>query len=121
MLFVTFFSKPGVPFKPMLKDVRDKKCGAFEVTWEPPSFESGGGPITSYEAQVRIENVTWRNCSTTSINRRYLFEGLVKDAKYLVRVRALNKKGQSEWSGGPLSVGFSGMLYEKKLKGINFL
>lgn len=82
----------------------------FDVIWEPPSSESGGGPVTSYQAQVRIGNETWRNCTTTAEERSCLFEGLVKETKYHARVRAVNVNGPSNWSEGPIEADYAGIL-----------
>lgn len=104
-----FLNQQGVPFKPLIKDVKDKKCGVYIVTWKPPSSESGGGPVTSYQAQVRKEQEAWQNCSTNSTQpHSCVFGGLDKKARYRVRVRALNIRGASDWSCGPMSLAFSG-------------
>lgn len=99
----------GVPFRPSLKDIRDFKCGLFNVSWESPTFDSGGGPITAYRVQVRMENEDWRNCSSSSESRSCLFRGLVKKAKYYVRVQAINRIGPSDWSNGSFVAEFSGI------------
>lgn len=82
----------------------------FNVSWESPTFDSGGGPIITYRAQVRMENEDWRNCMTSSESRSCLFRGLVKEAKYYVRVQAINRIGPSDWSNGSFVAGYSGIL-----------
>ena len=66
--------------------------------------------MTSYQAQVWMGNETWRNCTTNSEKRSCLLEGLVQKAKHNFRVRALNEKGPSKWSDGPIETGYTGML-----------
>lgn len=94
----------------MLKDVEIKQCGVFDVLWEPPAFNSGGGSIKGYLAEVAMDNKTWHNCTTNSEGRSCLFKGLFKKTKYHVRVQAFNTKGASDWSYGFISAGLSGML-----------
>ena len=105
----TIYFSVGVPFKPLLKDTEVKECGVFNVSWDPPSSESGGGPVTRYQAQVQIEHESWSNCTTTPVKRSCLFKGLLKKGKYFVRVRALNLRGPSDWSKGYTLSDFSGM------------
>ncbi|XP_078371879.1 receptor-type tyrosine-protein phosphatase F-like isoform X3 [Oculina patagonica] len=100
--------KAGVPFKPSLKDVEDSKCGVFNVSWESPASDSGGGPITAYQAQVRMEHEDWHNCKTSSKIRSCLFTGLVNEAKYYVRVQAINRKGPSDWFNESIVADYTG-------------
>lgn len=94
----------------MLKSVDIKQYCGFDVLWEPPAFNSGGGSITGYLAEVAMDNKTWHNCKTNSEGRSCLVKGLFKKAKYHVRVQAFNTKGASDWSYGFISAGLSGML-----------
>lgn len=111
ILGLIFFNlTPGVPFKPSLKDVEEKNCGIY-VTWESPPFESGGGPITGYQAQVQMQHDDWYNCTTSSRERTCLIEGLVNQAKYYVRVQAINRKGPSDWINGFIEASFTGNNY----------
>lgn len=92
----------------MLKDVKDAKCGEFNVSWEKPASNSGGGPITAYRVQVQMEHGDWLNCTTSSENRSCLFRDLVNEAKYNVRIQAIKMKGPSEWFHGSFEADYSG-------------
>ena len=82
----------------------------FNVTWESPTFDSGGGPITAFQTQVRIEQGGWRNCTTSSETRNCLFKGLVNEAEYHVRIQAINRKGPSDWSDASFVADYTGIL-----------
>ncbi|KAL9972466.1 hypothetical protein ACROYT_G018772 [Oculina patagonica] len=105
---VSVSTEKGVSFTPLLNDVKDKNCGVFNVSWESPASDSGGGPITAYQAQVRMEHEDWHSCSTSSESRSCLFGGLVNKAKYYVRVQAINRKGPSDWFNGSFEAEYTG-------------
>ncbi|KAL9972475.1 hypothetical protein ACROYT_G018783 [Oculina patagonica] len=105
---VSVSTENGVPFRPSLEDVEDFNCGVFNVSWKSPASDSGGGPITAYQAQVRMEHEDWRNCTTSSETKSCSFSGLVKEAKYYVRVQAINRKGPSDWSNTSFVADFTG-------------
>ena len=95
----------GVPFKPETLGVKKKPCGAFEVTWKPATLDSGGGPLTGYQVQLKqkllkliMENGGWRNCTAFSSNHSCLFKDLRNETEYQIRVRAINKKGPGQWA-----------------------
>ncbi|CAH3046336.1 unnamed protein product [Pocillopora meandrina] len=91
----------GKPFKPSTTKVEPKECGEVEVSWGPPSFDSGGGLVTDFQVQMRKQGGNWRNCSNFLPNNTCLFHGLLidkNDARIDVRLRAANKKGFSEWT-----------------------
>ena len=89
----------GVPFKPETLGVKKKPCGAFEVTWNPPTLDSGGGPLTGYQVQLKLtETGGWRNCTAFSLNHSCLFKDLRNKTRYQIRVRAFNKKGPGQWA-----------------------
>lgn len=93
----------------MLKDVIDNKCGEYHVSWEKPIYDSGGGPITSYRAQVQMQSEdSWRDCTTSLEKRSCVFRGLVKESKYHVRVLAINRKGLSDWYNGSFDANYAG-------------
>lgn len=107
--------KPGVPFTPSLKDVIDDKCGRYNVSWEKPTSDSGGGPITAYRAQVRMQSEdSWRDCTTSVEKRSCVFKGLVNESKYHVRVQAINRKGPSDWYYGSFDAVYTGEVYSCK-------
>ena len=89
----------GVPFQLKTLGVKKKPCGAFEVTWNPPTLDSGGGPLTGYQVQLKLtENGGWRNCTAFSSNHSCLFKDLRNKTRYQIRVRAFNKKGPGQWA-----------------------
>ncbi|CAH3188381.1 unnamed protein product, partial [Porites evermanni] len=88
-----------VPFQLKTLGVKKKPCGAFEVTWNPPTLDSGGGPLTGYQVQLKLtENGGWRNCTAFSSNHSCLFKDLRNKTRYQIRVRAFNKKGPGQWA-----------------------
>ena len=96
--------------KPTLKDVKEENCGDYIVSWEPSTKETGGGPVTGFQAQVRMENEAWHNCTASSEKRSCLFKGLVNETKYFVRIRAINSKGPSDWIDGLIEAGYRGII-----------
>ena len=89
----------GVPFKPQTLGVKKKPCGTFEVTWNPPTLDAGGGPLTGYHVQLKVtENGGWRNCTAFSSSHRCLFKDLRNKTTYQIRVRAFTKKGPGQWA-----------------------
>ena len=91
----------GVPLKQKPPGVKKRPCGVFVVTWNPPSHDSGGGPLTGYQVQLRLlggESGGWRNCTAFVSNHTCLFTDLRSETKYLILVRAFNKKGPGQWA-----------------------
>ena len=90
----------GVPLKQEPPGVKKKPCGAFQVTWNPPSLDSGGGPLTGYQFQLKLRkgNGGWRNCTAFFSNHSCLFTNLRSKTEYDVRVRAFNQNGSSQWA-----------------------
>ena len=93
----------GVPLKQERPGVHKRPCGAFEVTWNPPSLDSGGGPLTGYQVQLRTnklggESGDWRNCTAFVSSHSCLFKNLRSTTLYDIRVRAFNKKGPGQWA-----------------------
>ena len=71
------------------------------MTWNPPSQDSGGGPLTAYQVQLddsRSESSGWSNCTAFVSNHSCLFTGLRSKTVYQIRVRAFNKKGPGPWA-----------------------
>ena len=79
--------------------VKKRPCGEFEVTWKPP-LDSGGGPLTGYQVQLKLEmeNGGWRNCTAFFSNHSCLFTDLRSKTEYHVRVRAFNQNGPGQWA-----------------------
>ena len=116
-LSIGFLFTPGVPFKPFLQDVIDVKCGEYNASWETPAFDSGGGPTTAYQAQVRMQSEDWwRDCTTSLEKRSCVFRGLVNQTKYHVRVQAINRKGPSDWYYGSFDAVYAGTMYTSQKK-----
>ena len=93
----------GFPFTPSITNIKQKQCGVVEVSWNPSSADSGGGPITSFHAQIRKENSSkWHNCTDflSNVNHNCSFDGLLSSKNFNVRVRAVNQKGSSDWTNG---------------------
>ena len=91
----------GFPFTPSITDIERKQCGSIKVSWNPSSSDSGGGPITSFQAQIREKNSPkWYNCTDflSNVNDSCSFDGLLSEKAYDVRVRAVNQKGSSDWT-----------------------
>lgn len=87
----------GVPLQPEPPVIKKRSCGAFEVYWKPPSLDSGGGPVTGYEVQLRQTRADWRSCTYVLGGHSCLFTDLRSETKYEIRVRALNQKGPGKW------------------------
>ena len=87
----------GVPLEPEPPGVKKRSCGIFEVTWNTPSLDSGGGPLTGYQVQLREERGGWRNCTVFLSRHSCLFTDLRSETNYEIRVRAFNKKGPGQW------------------------
>ena len=94
----------GVPFQPEPSAVKNRPCGTFEVTWNPPVLDSGGGPLTGYQVELQpfesrqITDESWRHCRNFLANHSCLFGGLRSETEYLIRVRAVNQKGPGQWA-----------------------
>ena len=91
----------GVPLKQKPPGVKKRPCGVFVVTWNPPSHDSGGGPLTGYQVQLRssrAERGGWRNCTVFLLRHICLFKDLRSETSYEIRVRAFNKKGPGQWA-----------------------
>ncbi|XP_078372013.1 uncharacterized protein LOC144655597 [Oculina patagonica] len=98
----------GVPFKPKLTEVKRKQCGAFEVIWEPSTEDSFGGPVTGFQAQLRMRGDDWHHCTTFTTNRSCLFKDLLSETDYDIRVQAVNQKGSSDWAIETVTTGVIG-------------
>ena len=97
----TIFFVVGVPFRLETPGVKKRPCGVFEVTWNPPSIDSGGGPLTGYQVQLHTSgggNGGLRNCTALFSNHSCLFTDLRSETEYQIRVRAFNKKGPGQWA-----------------------
>ena len=91
----------GVPILQKPPGVKQRQCGVFEVTWNPPSLDSGGGPLTGYQVQLstsRDRSGGWRNCTAFVSNHSCLFTDLRSETEYRIRIRAFNKKGPGQWA-----------------------
>jgi len=93
---------------PSLTTITEKQCGEFDVYWVSQSLDSGGGPLTGFQVQMRKKGDDWRNCTTFLTNHSCSFKGLQSKTEYHFRVRALNQKGESEWAEKPLTTGLIG-------------
>ncbi|CAH3115182.1 unnamed protein product, partial [Porites lobata] len=94
-------TEEGVPFRLETPGVKKRPCGVFEVTWNPPSSDSGGGPLTGYQVQLHTSgggNGGLRNCTALFSNHSCLFTDLRSETEYQIRVRAFNKKGPGQWA-----------------------
>ena len=90
----------GVPFIPSIKKPKQKQCGIMEVSWEASSSESGGGSVTEFQVQIE-QGGDWRNCSRFLPNNTCSFHDFLIDEsgpRRIVRVRAFNRKGFSDWT-----------------------
>jgi len=88
----------GVPFEPLLTDIKENQCGEFEVTWIQSWKDSGGGPVTRFQVQMKKSGDDWHNCTSFLTNHTCLFNGLQSKTVYDFRVRALNEKGWSNYT-----------------------
>ena len=71
------------------------------MTWNPPSPDSGGGPLTAYQVQLGVFGSLssgWSNCTAFVSNHSCLFTDLRSKTSYEIRVRAFNKKGPGQWA-----------------------
>ena len=104
----------GVPLPQEQPGVKQRQCGVFEVIWNPPSLDSGGGPLTGYQVQLRRldwGSGGWRNCTTFVSNHSCLFTDLSSETGYLIRVRAFNMKGPGQWAETPKTTDLIGKYY----------
>ena len=101
----------GVPFKLETPVVKERPCGVFEVTWNPPYSDSGGGPLTGYQVQLNTSgggSGGLRNCTAFFSNHSCLFTDLRSETEYQIRVRAFNKKGPGQWAYTSKKIGSIG-------------
>ena len=71
------------------------------MTWNPPSPDSGGGPLTAYQVQLgafRRGSSGWSNCTAFVSNHSCLCTDMRSKTVYRIRVRAFNKKGPGQWA-----------------------
>ena len=104
----------GVPLQQEPPGVKQRQCGVFEVIWNPPSLDSGGGPLTGYQVQLSTlggGSGGWRNCTTFVSNHSCLFTDLSSETRYLIRVRAFNMKGPGQWAETPKKTDLIGKYY----------
>ncbi len=82
---------PSQPGEPRPYPVSDE-VGTIKMSWKPPD-DDGGAPILHYVVREERKGVTQR-CDTNECVFRKLESG-----NYKFRVRAVNRVGESEWSG----------------------
>ena len=71
------------------------------MTWNPPSPDSGGDPLTAYQVQLVAfgnEGSGWSNCTASVSRHSCLCTDLRSETVYTIRVRAFNKKGPGPWA-----------------------
>ena len=101
----------GVPFTPLITNIEEKQCGVLELSWEPSSFDSGGGPVKGFQVQIRKKNDDkWQNCTNCLPNNTCSFHGLLSQTDYHIRIRAVNQKGSSYWRRETVTAGVIGSL-----------
>jgi titin len=68
-----------------------------KLQWKPPTYD-GGSPITGYMVEKRdMKRPTWTNAGKTAKDvTEITVDKLLEGSEYLFRVKAENKKGQSE-------------------------
>lgn len=79
----------------------------MDISWATLT-ETGGYPISGYDIGVSDDGkASWTRLATNVLpdGNTYHVSGTKPHVQYYVRVRAVNSKGQSEWSvAGPLTV-----------------
>ena len=70
-----------------------QQVGTVEMGWSPPK-DDGGAPILHYVVREERSGDTQR-CDTNEC----VFRGLEEKRSYTFRVKAVNRVGESEWSG----------------------
>lgn len=73
----------------------------MEISWRRSYSDSGGGSVTDFQVQIRMQGGDWRNCSHFLSNDTCFFNGLLTDNNETpinIRVRALNRMGFSNWT-----------------------
>ncbi len=95
ILDITVLGKPGKPKGPLNVDkVHKKGCS---LNWKPPD-DDGGTPIECYEIEKMEEGTgRWDSCGRTQ-GKQTSFDvtDLTPGKKYLFRVKAVNKEGDSD-------------------------
>ena len=89
---------PGRPDAPALA----AGSGALTVTWTAPAGD-GGSPITAYDLQYRESSAsTWTEVDNAwtsgSDPLEYTVSNLTDDTEHEVQVRAVNARGDGDWS-----------------------
>lgn len=98
----------GFPFTPSITVIKRKQCGIVEVLGNRSPSDSGGGPITGFEAQIRKRNsLNWNNCTydLSNVNYSCSINGSLSKNTYDIRVRAVNQKGPSHWANRTFTAG----------------
>lgn len=98
----------GFPFTPSIAVIKRKQCGIVEVLGNRSPSDSGGGPITGFEAQIRKRNsLNWNNCTydLSNVNYSCSINGSLSKNTYDIRVRAVNQKGPSHWANRTFTAG----------------
>lgn len=98
---------PAVPTAPTALTAKNVTRGGVSLSWTAPNF-NGGAPITDFAVETsRDEGETWVHVPnkpvSTSVN--LALTGLAPGTHYLVRVSAVNRAGNSEYTY--LSDGFT--------------
>lgn len=105
------------PPKTLRYEEREHRCQKFYVSWDMPEFD-GGSKITRYDVAIakdRIQNVgeskKKEENNNSNVDKKLHFEivysdtlqecvidGLEANATYLIKIKAVNAYGESEWS-----------------------
>lgn len=86
---------PGRPEPPVAPDTSDSQA---YLTWSPPR-QDGNSPIMCYSIEYQTAtDETWTNGGDKIGQEFFLLRGLNAGSSYLIRIRAKNKFGWSEWS-----------------------
>ncbi|MXX52779.1 MAG: hypothetical protein F4Z35_02175, partial [Dehalococcoidia bacterium] len=89
-------ARPALPNAPDLAPASSNGDRALRVSWNEPA--NSGPPILSYDVRYREAGGQWSIVTVAAPNTETLIEGLKPWTKYLVRVRATNVNGHSNWS-----------------------
>ena len=99
---ITVFGHGTKPAAPDI-DEAQPTSGGFSVTWKTPA-DPGASAITGYDVHYIRSDASdksdgeWTSATTGASARQYSASGLDGEVEYDVRVRAVNAKGDGEWS-----------------------
>lgn len=95
MVMCIFLDKPTSPIGPLVAE--EVRADHITVKWKKPA-DNGGSDITGYTLEkMDTDTGRWIPAGEVGPNEdTFTFQGLTPQKKYKLRVKAVNKEGESE-------------------------